>query len=49
VEQQIGERDGDDREQAAEDRDQAQQPGRGGDREGRVRTGVQQADRGQPG
>ena len=44
VEQEVGERDGDDREQAAEHRDEAEQAAGGGDREARVRAGVEQPD-----
>ena len=44
VEQEVGERDGDDREEAAEHRDEAQQAAGGGDREGAVGAGVEQAD-----
>ena len=44
VEQEVGERDGDDREQAAEHGDEAQQAAGGGDRERGVGAGVEQAD-----
>ena len=44
VQDQVGERDGDDREQPAEHGGEAQQPAGGGDRERGVGAGVEQAD-----